>query len=77
MYSLINEYQQSCLLVKKRIKFLTEQRNRLIKSDNRIEIDKAGLDQRIRLLYVEHAQMQEIISHLINYMRRIEHRAET
>ena len=77
MYSLINEYQQSCLLVKKRIKFLTEQRNRLIKSDNRLEIDKAGLDQRIRLLYVEHAQMQEIISHLINYMRRIEHRAET
>lgn len=77
MYPLINEYKQSCLLVKKRIKFLTEQRNRLIKSDNHLMIDEIKLEQRIRLLYVEHAQMQEIISHLLNYMRRVEQRAET
>ncbi len=77
MYSLINEYRQSCMLVKKRIKFLTEQRNLLIKSDNQSVIDENRLEQRIRLLYVEHAQMQEIISHLINYMRRVEQRVET
>ncbi|MDE5770492.1 MAG: hypothetical protein K2I06_02520 [Ruminococcus sp.] len=77
MYQLIDEYEKSCMLVKKRIKFLTEQRNRLIKSDNRLLIDEIRLEQRIRLLYVEHAQMQEIISHLINYMRRVEQRAKT
>lgn len=77
MYQLIDEYKKSCMLVKKRIKFLTEQRNRLIKSDNRLLIDEIRLEQRIRLLYVEHAQMQEIISHLINYMRRVEQRAKT
>ncbi|MBO5103760.1 MAG: hypothetical protein J6B74_01675 [Ruminococcus sp.] len=76
MYKLINEYEKSCLLVKKRIKFLTEQRNRLIKSNDRFMIEEIKLDQRIRLLYAEHAQMQEIISHLINYMRRVEQRAE-
>ncbi|MDE6092300.1 MAG: hypothetical protein K2G14_04310 [Ruminococcus sp.] len=77
MYSLINEYKKSCCLVKKRIKFLTQQRNMLIKSDKPSRVDELNLEQRIRLLYVEHAQMQEIISHLINYMRRIEQRAET
>ncbi len=77
MYSLINEYEKSCRLVKKRIKFLTQQRNMLIKSDKPSRVDELNLEQRIRLLYVEHAQMQEIISHLINYMRRVEQRAET
>ncbi len=38
MYPFINEYKQSCLLVKKRIKFLTEQRRRFNKKIKEITV---------------------------------------
>lgn len=76
MYSLVADYEQSCFLVKKRIKFLTQQRNQLVKSGKTQTADNLNLDQRIRLLYVEYAQMREIVEHLTNYSRRIEQRAK-
>ncbi|MDE6502649.1 MAG: hypothetical protein K2L10_11235 [Ruminococcus sp.] len=77
MYSLITDYKKSCCLVKERIKVLTQQRNQLIKSGNRQIAEDLNLEQRIRLLYVEYAQMREIIEHLTNYTRRVEERGKT
>ncbi|MCM1508208.1 MAG: hypothetical protein NC177_13930 [Ruminococcus flavefaciens] len=77
MQSLIRNYEESCFLVKKRIRFLTQQRNELLKSGRQQTIDKLNLEQRIRLLYVEYAQLDEILQHLKNYARRTEKRAET
>lgn len=67
MYSLIKDYELSCSLIKKRIKFLTQQRNMLIKSG----------EKRIRLLYVEYEQTMEIVEHLTNYARRVNKRVKT
>lgn len=77
MYSLIRNYQQSCCLVRKRIKFLTNQRSQLLKSGNQQTVDDMNLEQRIRLLYTEYAQMTEIVEHLTNYARRVEERVKT
>lgn len=77
MYSLIMDYKQSCCLVKERIKLLTQQRNQLVKSGKKQLADNLNLEQRIRLLYVEYAQMKEIIEHLTSYTRRVEQRAKT
>lgn len=76
MHSLITYYEQSCFLIRKRIKSLTQQRNQLVKSGKKTTADNLNLDQRIRLLYVEYAQMKEIVEHLTNYSRRIEQRAK-
>lgn len=77
MYSLIRSYEQSCNMVRKRIQFLTQQRNKLIKSGNKQLADSLNLEQRIRLLYTEAEQMQEIVEHLKNYERRVNERAKT
>lgn len=77
MYSLIRNYQQSCILVRKRIKVLTQQRNQLVKAGNQQLIDNLNLEQRIRLLYTEYAQTEEIVEHLTNYARRVEERVKT
>ena len=77
MRQMINDYKKSCMLTKKRIDELTMHRNELRKNGQTDKIIILNLEQRIRLLYCEHRQMQEIISHLTNYMRRIELYAET
>jgi len=77
MQSLIMDYERSCSLVRERIKFLTQQRNKLVKSGQDQIVSELNLEQRIRLLYVECAQMEEIIQHLKNYVRRVEQRAKT
>lgn len=77
MYSLIMDYKQSCCLVKERIKLLTQQRNQLVKSGKKQLAEDLNLEQRIRLLYVEYAQMKEIIERLTSYTRRVEQRAKT
>lgn len=77
MYSLIRNYQQSCCLIRKRIKILTQQRNQLVKAGKQQLADELNLEQRIRLLYTEYAQMEEITKHLTNYARRVEERVKT
>lgn len=77
MYSLIKDYELSCSLIKKRIKFLTHQRNMLIKSGEKRMVDDMNLEKRIRLLYVEYEQTMEIVEHLTNYARRVNKRVKT
>lgn len=77
MEQMINGYKQSCLMAKSRILELTQQRNELRKQGENEKIEELDLERRIRLLYSEHSQMQEIILHLTAYMRRVEQRAET
>ena len=64
-------------MAKNRILELTQQRNELRKQGENEKIEELDLERRIRLLYSEHSQMQEIILHLTAYMRRVEQRAET
>ena len=77
MQKMIDGYVKSCNLVRKRIETLTQQKNDLKKCGKLDEIDDLMLERRIKLLYDEHSQMQEIISYLTSYMRRIEKSAET
>lgn len=77
MRFLIEEYEKSCELVRRRIKFLTEQRNSLIRAGKEETAESLNLEQRIRLLYVEHAQMREIVEHLKSYARRVEEHGKT
>lgn len=77
MEQMINGYKQSCVMAKSRILELTQQRNELRKQGENEKIEELDLERRIRLLYSEHSQMQEIILHLTAYMRRVEQRAET
>ena len=76
MKQMMKEYEHSCLLVKQRIVQLTKQRNELRKEGNNGRIDELDLDRRIRLLYTEHSELREIVQHLMNYVRRVEQRAE-
>lgn len=77
MKKMIQGYETSCEKVMKRIHQLTQQRNELRKNGNDIEIDDLDLERRIRILYTEHCQMQEIVTHLTQYMRRIDKSVET
>lgn len=77
MKQMINGYKQSCVMVKGRILELTQQRNELRNQGETEKIEELDLERRIRLLYSEHSQMQEIILHLTAYMRRVEQRAKT
>lgn len=77
MKQMIKNYEQSCVLAKQRIIQLTKQRNKLKKEGKESEIKELDLERRIRLLYMEHSQMREIVIYLTNYMRRVEQRAET
>ncbi len=77
MQKMIDGYVKSCDLARKRIETLTRQKNDLKKCGKLDEIDDLMLERRIKLLYDEHSQMQEIISYLTSYMRRIEKSAET
>ena len=69
MTELINNYTRSCFLVKQRITELTAMKNGLMKSGNELKVKELDLDRRIHLLYVEQAEMQEVIAHLSSYKR--------
>lgn len=76
MKRMIQGYEISCEKVMKRIHQLTRKRNELRKSGNDIEIYELDLERRIRILYVEHSEMREVITHLTNYVRRIDNSVE-
>lgn len=71
MTELIYGYVYSCKLVKERIAELTAERRALVKRGERAAAEELLLDRRIRLLYEEYEQMQEIIAHLDSYSRRV------
>ena len=72
MTQLIQNYTNSRDMVKKRITELSELRSTLMKKGESSRVLELDLDRRIRLLYEEHGEMQEIISHLTSYNRRRE-----
>lgn len=72
MTQLIKNYTNSRDLVKQRITELSELRLSLVKRGNIHRVAELDLDRRIRMLYEEHGEMQEIISHLTSYNRRRE-----
>lgn len=77
MTKMIDGYRKSCCLVRERLSELNTQLGELRKNGNNAEIEALDLERRISLLYAEHRQMQEIIGHLTEYMRRIELRVKT
>lgn len=77
MEKMIKGYVESCLLVRARIDELTEQKNSLNAQGDISAIDELDLERRIRLLYCEYEQMQEVISVLVSYTRRRDRSAET
>ena len=72
MTQLIKNYTNSRNLVKQRITELSELRLSLVKRGDIRRVAELDLDRRIRMLYEEHGEMQEIISHLTSYNRRRE-----
>lgn len=76
MNRMINGYVESCELVMTRIRELTVQRRALKEQGDILAIKELDLDRRIKLLYKEYGQMQEIIDGLTSYMRRREQSAE-
>lgn len=76
MYTLIKEYKKSCGLIRKRIKLLTEQKNSLVRSGKSNIVNELDIERRIRLLYVENAELEEIIEHLEKYAGRVEKRGK-
>lgn len=77
MDSMINGYVESCELVKARIGELTLQRSSLEQRGDICMIKELDLDRRIKLLYCEYGQMQEVLFALRGYARRREQSAET
>lgn len=77
MQQLINGYVESCALVRTRIGELTQLRNKLKKQGREDTIGELDLERRIRLLYVENSQMEEIIEHLESCVRRTVQRGKT
>ena len=77
MQKLINGYTESCALVRARINELTQLKNKLKKQGREDAIGELDLERRIRLLYVENSQMEEIIEHLESCVRRTEERVKT
>jgi hypothetical protein len=77
MENMINGYVESCVLVKARIGELTRQRDILKKQGDICAIGELDLDRRIKLLYCEYGEMQEVISTLAAAVRRREKGADT
>lgn len=73
MNHMIQGYKTSCELVKKRVRELREQRKILLETGRNSVIEELDLERRIKLLYTEYEEMQEIIEHLESYARRIYH----
>ena len=61
MESMINGYVESCTRVKSRIDELTRQKDYLKQQGDICTIEELDLDRRIRLLYCEYGQMQEVL----------------
>lgn len=76
MYTLIKEYQKSCKLVKKRLKLLTEQKKNLVRTGKTDILNNFNLEKRIKLLYMESEELEEIIEHLEKYAERVENRGK-
>ena len=76
MEQLINNYITSCRLAKERIGELTRREKELGRSGALTEAERLDLDRRIKMLYVEHGQMMEVINYLTGYRRKVEQRAE-
>ena len=77
MKNMITSYKESCTRAQKRISELTELRNALRRQGKESRINELSLDRRIKLLYDEKLQMQEVIACLDSYVRRMESRGET
>ena len=77
MKGLIKGYTDSCTLVKARIDELTGLRNSLKQLGDTGRIEELDLERRIKLLYSEYGQMQEVLFALRSYSRRREQSAET
>lgn len=70
MQTMIQGYRTSCELVKKRVRELREQRKALLETGGNSIVAELDLERRIRLLYTEYEEMQEIINHLESYVKR-------
>nr|MDE6425811.1 DUF3450 domain-containing protein [Ruminococcus sp.] len=70
IHTLIENYKKSHILIKERIKFLTQQK----KEENLS--DEKNIEQRLRLLYAEKSQLNEIIEYLEKYVERVEKRGK-
>lgn len=72
MKKMIDGYKTSCRLVEERLKELKNRRKMMLeKEEISIMEEFDDLDRRIRLLDTEYKEMQEIISHLKSYMRKL------
>lgn len=76
MYTLIREYRKSGELIRERIKALTEQKKSLMRSGKTNDVNKTDLERRLRLLYAEKAEIEEIIEHLEKYAGRVAERGK-
>lgn len=76
MYTLIREYRKSSKLLKERIKTLTEQKNSLVRSGKKDAVAELNLEKRLRMLYVEKNEADEIIQHLEKYAGRVAERGK-
>lgn len=76
MKKLINDYLESCAMVRERIGELRELLKQLRESGREDIAEEMNLEQRISLLYTEHREAMETAEYLTSYMRRIEERAE-
>ncbi|HBB72033.1 MAG TPA: hypothetical protein DCZ71_05440 [Ruminococcus sp.] len=76
MKQMINEYLESCRMAKNRIKELTLTEKELRKSGKLTESQRIDLDRRIKLLYVEHGEMMEVVNYLAGCVREVEKRAK-
>ena len=70
MTDLIKNYTYSRSLVRKRIDELLAMRHSLLERGDSLRAEQLDLDRRIRLLYTEHLELTEIISHLTSCQRR-------
>ncbi|MCR5706919.1 MAG: hypothetical protein K6G82_01435 [Ruminococcus sp.] len=77
MENMINGYVESCAKVRSRIAELTQQRNFLKQQGDMDKIEELDLERRIKLLYSEYGQMQEVLFALRSYARRREQSAQT
>ncbi|MDE6538836.1 MAG: hypothetical protein K2K66_01475 [Ruminococcus sp.] len=76
MHTLIKDYRKSCALIRERIKLLTEQKNNLVRSGKSDIVNELNIEKRLRLLYVENTELEEIIEHLEKYAGRVKERGK-
>ncbi|MCQ2469914.1 MAG: hypothetical protein MJ100_08900 [Ruminococcus sp.] len=77
METMLKGYIESSDRAKERIVELVALRSALRKKGELTKISELCLDRRIKLLYDENCQIEEIIGHLNSYIRRSTESAET